>query len=434
MLRTPLPLAASVLLLAALVVPARGQYLETVINLGHGAMEILWNPTSNKVYTANYDNTVSIINGATNEVITTLPVSDNPGNLVWNPTANRIYVACGENRVVAIDGWTDALTADIVLPGYPSQTAYSVTSHKLYVGLDDGRVSVIDGNADTLIRTVRVQSDGDLLLLWHPVTNRVLCSTTCDTIAAVDCATDQVVSKIPTGYGGEGFIWQSCYDPVNGLAYISGWGGVLVLTPEADTVIARVQGYVGGLCVVPFPNKLYLDVWHMEGRIGVLDCSTNAVSDSILLCAGPMACDAVRGKVYVSYVSTSDSLGVVDARADAVVAALPCSDTRNAVCWNSTNSRAYFATQATVIYVVRDTTTGITEASEPVVGMSRPARSVVTRLFNWPGSAAGSVIDAGGRKVAEVRPGWNDLGVLVAGVYVVVDAESRTTTQFIKAR
>ena len=447
-LMTPRPqlLSASVLLIAALALPARGQYLETVISLGHGAQDILWNPTSNKVYTANYDNTVSIINGATNEVITTLATPEGPFEPAWNSVTNKVYVVCSDaNRVVAIDGQTDAITANVALPGWPGPAAYSAASNKLYVSLDDGRVSVIDGNADTLIRTVRVQSYGGLLLLWHPLTNRVFCSTDCDTIAVLDCASDQVLSKIPTGFGGGGFIWDRCYNPVNGFAYFGGAGGVLALTAEGDSIITRVPGYVYGLCAVPFPNKLYLDGWHLDDQVGVLDCNTNTVSDSIMLCAGPMACDTVQGKVYVSYVSTSDSLGVVDARTDSVILSMPCpAAPRNGVCWNSTNSRAYFATQDTFIYVVRDTTTGIAEQPTPetrIASMLASPNPFIASVELSGGSkseppAELCVYSRTGERVALLHPaetragrwrcawdGRDDLGRAVpAGVYFVRSA------------
>lgn len=424
------------LILALAATAGHGQFLETVISLGHGALRILWNPASNKVYTANYDNTVSIINGATNAVIATLPVPDNPGKLVWNSTTNRIYVACGDGRRVAvIDGWTDAVVSTIVIPGSPTQAVYSTISNKLYLGLDDGRVTVVDGTADTVIRTVRVQTDGYLLLLWHPLTNRVLCSTDYDTIAALDCATDQVVSKIPTGFGGGGFIWNWCYNPVNELAYVGGWGGVLVLTAEGDSIITRVPGYVSGLCFAPFPNKMYLQNWRDEYRLGVLDCDSNTVTDSIAVYGDAMVCDIDRGKVYASFRSGAHPwVTVLDPKVDTVIHTFVCTPALGDICWNETDGRVYVIQSDLQLYVFRDTTTGIAERPRGDIGQERLTQTMVMGSYVWLGSDVGIVVNASGRVVGAVRPGRNDVSDLPVGVYAVAGRRDGSIARFVRVR
>lgn len=433
--RTKRSLVAILSPLALVAAVGQAQYLETMIDLGRSADELLWNPASNKVYTSNYDNTVSIIDGATNALIATIDVPEYPGALALNPHTNRVYCACvDDRRLVAIDGETNAIISNIALPGYPGQAVFSVISNKLYVAGDDGRVTVIDGRADTVLRTVRLQENGDLLMVWHPTTNRLLCSSAFDSLLALDCAGDTVVSRIPTGSSGGGYIWCTRYNPANGLVYAGGWRGTLALTQACDSIVARVPGYVYRFCPVPFPNKLYLDVWRSQSLTAVLDCNSHNVTDSILTCVGPMVCDSSGSKVYVSYLGSHDSLGVIDARADTVLAMIQCPDTRNDVCWNATNSRAYFATVTSMVYVVRDTTAAIAEPVASRAAQRRSTTSVVSVGSEWTSTEAGFLLDACGRKVAEVRAGLNRLPGLAAGVYVAVNSNRRVAARLMLVR
>lgn len=395
----------------------------------------MWNPTSDKVYTSNYDNTVSIINGATNSVIATLPVPENPGNQAWNSNANRVYVACGVGqRVIAVDGWSDQVTATIPMPGCPTQVAYSVTSNKLYVGLDDGRLTIVDGIADTVLRTIRLQQDGSLLMMWHPLTNRLLCSTQYDTIVALDCATDEVVSKMWTGAGGSGYIWDWCYNPVNGLAYIGGWRGVIAFTPAGDSIAARITGYLNGLCFAPYPNKMYLQSWWDEYRLGALDCGSHQVVDSVAVYSSTMVCDTVQGKAYSSFRSgVYPWVTVFDARADTVIQVFDCGEPPGELCWNQTDGRVYVSVGATV-RVFRDTTTGVAESGTITVERPRSVQTTVTGSYVWRGSGVGLVVDACGRGVGAVRPGRNDVSGLPMGVYVVTGRSDGSIVRFVKAR
>ena len=69
----------------------------------------------NRIYVANFnDNTVSVINGATNAVIDTIPVGINPAGVAVNPLTNRIYVANrNSDDVSVIDGITNTVIATV---------------------------------------------------------------------------------------------------------------------------------------------------------------------------------------------------------------------------------------------------------------------------------------------------------------------------------
>jgi DNA-binding beta-propeller fold protein YncE len=78
------------------------QTIETTISLPAqaSARDLIYNPISNKIYTANVPDvgmpsqrSVTIIDGQTNGILTTLQVPEGPRDFCHNTTNNRIYVA-----------------------------------------------------------------------------------------------------------------------------------------------------------------------------------------------------------------------------------------------------------------------------------------------------------------------------------------------------
>jgi len=66
----------------------------TTIRVGYCPVALVYNPKNNKVYCADYDaNNVTVIDGSSNNVIETIPVGSEPRAFAWNPLQNRTYVA-----------------------------------------------------------------------------------------------------------------------------------------------------------------------------------------------------------------------------------------------------------------------------------------------------------------------------------------------------
>ena len=58
---------------------------------------------TNTIYVTNRgNNTVSVINGRTNKVVTTVPVGDDPFAVAANPHTNTAYVANDRSRTVSV--------------------------------------------------------------------------------------------------------------------------------------------------------------------------------------------------------------------------------------------------------------------------------------------------------------------------------------------
>ena len=114
------PLLLSVVFLLCIPLFVSAQWLETTIAVGNGPYALVYNPTDNKVYSANrWSDDVTVIDGATNAVITTIAVGDAPCALVYNPTDNKVYSADhGSDNVTVIDGAADTMITTIIVVAY----------------------------------------------------------------------------------------------------------------------------------------------------------------------------------------------------------------------------------------------------------------------------------------------------------------------------
>jgi len=362
----------TVILLGCLLVQAgRGQFLESVIPVGDTPLDVIWNSTSNKVYTSNSQSgSVTVIDGATNEVIRTVAVAEYPVSLCWNSLNNKVYVTCGDpDWLYVIDGVGDTVINRVRMRGWPCTMAYNSTMNKLYVLCSDDRiVRVYDGAGDTLLAEVWF---GDLnvpnALLWHPVSNRVFCATAgdaeVDTVFVLDCTTDDIAERLPVGDQ----PCAMCWNPVNNLLYVDANGGIRVLTATGDSVVAIVAADACDMCFAPYPNKIYAVT---SGRTYVIDCDSQAVSESLPYGGFAAVSDTMHGRVYGSIYYTN-SLYVFDARTDTLIRAIPLGQYPDRMCWNRANSRVYITdAMDDAVYVVRDTTTGITEPAITLPGQS----------------------------------------------------------------
>jgi YVTN family beta-propeller protein len=88
---------------------------------------------------------VTVIDGATNSVITTITVGNNPDALVYNSINNKVYCAnAGSNNVTVIDGVTNSVITTIPVGSWPRAFAWNPVQNRTYVANYNGSsVSVI---------------------------------------------------------------------------------------------------------------------------------------------------------------------------------------------------------------------------------------------------------------------------------------------------
>ncbi len=338
----------------------------TNIPVGNNPQFMVMNNVTNKLYVTNRgDGTVTIINGATNQVIKTLNVGANPVGADVNPSTNRIYIANYGNRkgntVSVIDGNTDQVITTITVQYGPILVAVDSVTNEVYVAnrcatdpndcINDGSgisgsLSVIDGTNNTVTNTVGLGKLPSVMLI-NAVTNTIYVGNSCGTdgnclangnantlgtITVVDGAT-LGTSTVTAGHGTTGMT----VNPVANEVY---------MTNSTDNTVTFVNGVTLGTTTLavgtspadvevnPDTYKIYVTnygdntlttingVSHGEGTLGVGSGPASAVVNP------------VTNRIYVinSNDNTVSVVGGASSDATQFVPVTPCRvvDTRNA--------------------------------------------------------------------------------------------------------
>ncbi|MFO7651160.1 MAG: YncE family protein [bacterium] len=413
----------TVILLLALgaLTSARGQYLEATIPVGDSPICLFWNPLSNRVYCSNeQDGTVTVIDGATNAVRATINVADYPVMYAFAARHNKVYCSAGEsNRVNVICGSGDTLMKRLRVSDYPQDLAYSVDRDLLYVVRSDaGLVDVYDAEADTVVASIGMSPAGRTRTAWNPVSDRLFCANqTGSYVAVVDCSTNSIVRTWQMGVGARGLLCGHH----DGQTYVTSQHALHVFEATGDSFIATVA--VAAFWPTPLVHYPRLDRLYVmdlnPGQGSVVDCASHTVIDSLPNTAVYDAvCDTLRGKLYVIDRSTDEVL-VYRLADGSLLRRIQLGRSPVRMTWNPIDARVYVSDQMdNVVYVIRDTTSAISEEAEAAVARSAGSRILRGRLvLAGPGRAR--LLSAAGRVAAELVPGPNDVGRLPPGVYFV---------------
>jgi YVTN family beta-propeller protein len=268
-----------------------------VVHIPHSYLEeVALNPLTNRIYASgtrlsNYvpggdtpnANEITVIDGATNTILTTIPVADQPQALAVNPSTNRLYVAhVPLNTVSVIDGATNTVVTSVPVGTHPQQIGVDPVLNRIYVlSTDDDAVTVLDGATNTALATLAV-GDEPRFLAVEPSTHRVyVANFTSDTVSVIDGETNAVVTTIPIGDG-----------------------------PQA-------------LAVNPITNRLYVGNVN-SNSVSVVDTTTQTVRTTMPVDTHPqsLAVNVLTNRVYVSNL-TSNTVSVIDGNAEIVTASVP---------------------------------------------------------------------------------------------------------------
>ncbi len=149
------------------------------------------------------DNTVSVIDTATNAVVATIPVGGFPLGVAITPDGTRAYVTNQEsNTISVIDTATNTVVATIPVGGGPNGVAITPDGTGAYVtDLFSDSVSVIDTATNTVVATIPVGGSPDQIAITPDGTRTYVTNVNSNTVSVTDTATNTVVATIPVGGG-----------------------------------------------------------------------------------------------------------------------------------------------------------------------------------------------------------------------------------------
>ncbi|CAG9932113.1 YncE family protein [Candidatus Nitrotoga arctica] len=266
------------------------------------------NPVTNRIYVTNNNNTVTILDGATNSILSTVAVgSDNSTfmhAIVVNPVTNKIYVTNGgDDTVTIINGATiPPRTVSTVATGkHPFAVAVNTVTNRIYVTNNDNSVTIIDGATNSIISTLAVGSDNSSFkqaLVVNPVTNKIyVINGGNDTITIIDGATN-TTSTLATGVTPRAVALNEKTNKI----YVANYGSnsVTVIDGATNTTTTVTVGtHPNSLAVNPETNKVYVTS-EDDDAVTVIDSSIvvefyNTQLDNYFLTANTSEAIAIDG-------------------------------------------------------------------------------------------------------------------------------------------
>ena len=246
---------------------------------------------ANFAYVANFgDNTVSVINTATNQVtVPAIAVGSIPFGIAVTPNGKFAYVTnFGSNAVSVIDTGTNAVTVPAIIVGSsPKGIAITPDGNSVYVANSGSNtVSVIDTGTNTVIGApiavgnspvnIAITPDGKFAYVTNSISN---------TVSIINTST-KAVSTIPLPFP-FGFNLNPsgiAITPNGNLAYVTStaFGTVLVIDTKTNLItVPTIQFFIDALtaiAVTPDGNFAYVVG---NNAVSAMNTSTNATGPVI---------------------------------------------------------------------------------------------------------------------------------------------------------
>ncbi len=304
---------------------ANAQTVVEVVQVGVGPDAVAVNSKTNRIYVVNRntntihdDNSVSVIDGASNEVIDTFSVEGAFAvGIAVNETSNMIYVSLSEH-ILAINGSDNSVAAVITernITGF-SGIAVNPQTNTIYVANSTNNgLCVIDGSINAVVGEVRI---GETVVghsvSVNPLTNRIYVANSGDnTVTVVDGASQTVIGSVEVGEVPTGIDVDAARNRIYVANRIS--AGVSVIDGADNSVINTidVEGALTGIGVNANTNRIYVPKF-LEGSVIVLDGDTGEVVDTVLAGDGSVqvGVNPASNLVYVTNNSSDDVTVIQD--------------------------------------------------------------------------------------------------------------------------
>lgn len=272
----------------------------------------------------NFLDRVLVVDPATDSLVTSISVGDQPEGLAVTPDGGRVLVANRDSGTVSvIDTASQTVVATIPVGVFPHDVAILPGGSRAYVTnqLSDS-VSVIDMSSLSVVATVAVGA-GPLGIAASADGTRVwVVERIANSVSAIDPATHAVVSTIPVSNA----LLDVAIAPDGGTLYLSravASGLVMVVDVATASVVAAVAlpAVPDGIAVAPDGSRVWV-ARSGDGGVSVLDPATLSLTADLSLpgsaVASGVAPTAEGDRIYVA-AGSDGRVWWIDAAAEAVL-------------------------------------------------------------------------------------------------------------------
>jgi len=266
---------------------------------GNSPYEISASPAGTEVYVANWGSgTVSVIDTSENNVTATLDTGASPGGVAVSPDGTAVYVTNVVNNTVSvIDTSTNSVTATVNVGNYPAGIAVSPDGTAVYV-TNTGSIEA-PGNSVYVINTLDCSIEavsvgrGPSGVAVTPDGKKVYVSNSDDgTVSVIDTATNTAASTVNVGNSS----WGIAVNPAGTEVYVANLGDtesnldgyVSVIDTAADRIIATVPAGKEPYKVAVSPDGTQVYVTNKgSNTVSIIDTATKEFLDSVTVGSQP---------------------------------------------------------------------------------------------------------------------------------------------------
>ena len=283
----------------------------------------------------NVDNTVSVIDTATNTVVgTPISVGGLPNGVAITPDGTHAYVAnAGGNTVSVIATATNTVVATVTVGNSPSGVAVTPDGTHAYVAnAGDNTVSVFATTSNTVVGSpIPVGVLPRMIAITPDGTHAYVVNDSSGTVSVIATATNTVGATVLVGNTPAGIA----ITPDGTRAYIVncncfsgiGAGTVSVIDTASNTVVGTpipVGGEPEGVAVTPDGKHAYVtNAAFSIGSVSVIDTAINTVGDTIPVGTAPFGVAVAPDGKHAYVANLEDNTVSVIATATNTVVGLP---------------------------------------------------------------------------------------------------------------
>jgi YVTN family beta-propeller protein len=287
---------------------------------------VAYDSLNRNLYVVNYlGNSVSVIDGRTNSVVTNVSVGSYPQGIAFDSSNGFIYVSNGNSSYVSvIDGNSNKVTDNITVEGEPSSMAYDPSDNCVY--LLTGHVVVINGTSNRVVGNITVGAEASDIAYDSLNERLYVVNYISDNVTVINGNNNTVLGSVQLGppfnkSNPEGPV-SVMADTLNGFVYVVvNTHYVYVINATTDEVVGTIStgSYLQGIACDPSNGYLYVVSESSPGRVSVINGSNNKVIDIITVGNGPVgvAYDGSNGQIYVAD-QQDNAVTVINGKTDTV--------------------------------------------------------------------------------------------------------------------
>ena len=289
------------------------------------------------------DASLSVIDAATNRVVTTVRGVEGPHNVQVSPDSASVWAVSGHDSLaVALDARSLDLTRTVTTGGAPAHVVISPDGRTAYTSDGaDGTVTVIDTASGDVEATIPVGAGPHGLRPSPDGRWLVVANVAGSTLSVVDTSTRTTVADIEVGRAPA----QVAFSPDGRFVYasVSAQDQVVKVDMASREVVGRVAVGDGPIQTYVSPDDRYLLAANQGTEaapgtsLSVIDTRTFTVAGTVETGQGAhgVVVDPSGRHAYVTNLY-ADDVAVVDLDELAVVARVPVGDTPNGISFSST--------------------------------------------------------------------------------------------------